>query len=136
MTALGKFTRLRPASVLGPGAARLTSRDRPFGAPPRALFLDDRTRNSVVIAGTSCPMLSVMDERAIRRAVLLTLRRAIVERFPPGPERTWWLRWAARVAKSSMQFPSSTAIADVRAEVHPIKYGQGLGTLKWPFRSC
>jgi hypothetical protein len=80
-------------------------------------------------------MLSVMDERAIRRAALLTLRRAIVERFPPGPERTWWLRWAARVAKSSMQFPSSTAIADVRAEVPRLSTVRG-SQLKWPFSPC
>jgi hypothetical protein len=32
-----------------------------------------------------------MDEQAIRRAALITLRRAILKRFPPGPERTRWL---------------------------------------------
>src|ERR1700687_3729047 len=42
-----------------------------------------------------------MDEQAIRRAALRTLRRAIRERFPQGVERIRWLRWAARVAKSS-----------------------------------
>ena len=34
-----------------------------------------------------------MDEKAIRRAALLTLRRAILTRFPPGHERRAWLRW-------------------------------------------
>jgi hypothetical protein len=28
------------------------------------------------------------------------VRRAILERFPPGPERTAWLQWAAALAKS------------------------------------
>jgi hypothetical protein len=46
-------------------------------------------------------MLAAMDERANRRAAIVTLRRAIRERFPPGVERTRWLRWAARAAKSS-----------------------------------
>ena len=34
-----------------------------------------------------------MDGKAIRRAALVTLRRAILERFLPGAERTAWLRW-------------------------------------------
>jgi hypothetical protein len=34
-----------------------------------------------------------MEEKAIRRAALITLRRAICERFPPGLERRAWLRW-------------------------------------------
>jgi hypothetical protein len=34
-----------------------------------------------------------MDEKAIKRVALVTLRRAICERFPPGPERRAWLRW-------------------------------------------
>jgi hypothetical protein len=34
------------------------------------------------------------DDKAIRRArPLVTLRRAICKRFPPGPERQAWLRW-------------------------------------------
>jgi len=36
-----------------------------------------------------------MDEKAVRRAALITLRRAIWERFPPGRERDAWLTWAA-----------------------------------------
>src|SRR6266513_2779043 len=42
-----------------------------------------------------------MNEKALERAALVTLRRAILERLPPGPERTMWLRWAARLATSS-----------------------------------
>jgi hypothetical protein len=34
-----------------------------------------------------------MDEKAIQRAATVTLRRAILERFPRGPERQKWLRW-------------------------------------------
>jgi len=34
-----------------------------------------------------------MDAKAIRRAALITLRRAICERFPPGRERDAWLAW-------------------------------------------
>src|SRR5215813_9336038 len=34
-----------------------------------------------------------MDENAIRRAALITLPRAILERFPPGRERRSWLWW-------------------------------------------
>jgi hypothetical protein len=34
-----------------------------------------------------------MDAKAIRRAALITLRRAIRERFARGPERTAWLQW-------------------------------------------
>jgi hypothetical protein len=39
-----------------------------------------------------------MDEKAVRRAALVTLRRAIWEHFPPGVERTGWLRWLTRIA--------------------------------------
>jgi hypothetical protein len=42
-----------------------------------------------------------MDAKAIRRAALVTLRRAICKRFPPGPERWAHLQWAAGLAKSS-----------------------------------
>ena len=40
-----------------------------------------------------------MDAQAIRRAALITVRRAICERFPPDPER----RGAAQVASESRQ---------------------------------
>jgi hypothetical protein len=35
--------------------------------------------------------LAVME--AIMQAALATVRRAILERFPPGPDRRMWLRW-------------------------------------------
>jgi hypothetical protein len=41
-----------------------------------------------------------MDSKAIKRAALMTLRRAIFERFPPGPTRRAWLRWAERLERS------------------------------------
>jgi len=34
-----------------------------------------------------------MDEKSIRRAALITLRRAILKRLPAGRERSAWLRW-------------------------------------------
>jgi hypothetical protein len=46
-------------------------------------------------AGCDLYDAGAMDEKAIRRAALVTLKRAILERFPPGPERRAWLRWAA-----------------------------------------
>jgi hypothetical protein len=57
----------------------------------RCSFL--RARNSVV---RPCTTLAGMAEQAIRRAALITLRRAICERFPPGPEWRAWLRWVGR----------------------------------------
>jgi hypothetical protein len=39
-------------------------------------------------AGRDRPDAGIMDQRILRRAALITLRRAILERFPPGPERT------------------------------------------------
>ena len=47
-------------------------------------------------------MLPGMDEKAIRRAALITLRRAICERFPPGRERRAWLRWLAWVVSAAL----------------------------------
>jgi hypothetical protein len=41
-----------------------------------------------------------MDVKAIRRAAVITLRRAICEPFPPGHMRIAWLGWAAHLAKS------------------------------------
>jgi len=38
-----------------------------------------------------------MDARAIRGAAFITLRRAICQRFPPGPEREKRLAWLAEV---------------------------------------
>jgi hypothetical protein len=42
-----------------------------------------------------------MDEKAIRRAALITLRRAILQSFPPGAERRKRLRWLAAVARNA-----------------------------------
>jgi hypothetical protein len=38
-----------------------------------------------------------MDAKAIRRAALITLRRAICERYAPGAERQAWLAWLERL---------------------------------------
>lgn len=43
-----------------------------------------------------------IDAKAIRRAALITLRRAICERFPPGKEQTKWLRWIAAVVSAAL----------------------------------
>jgi hypothetical protein len=55
-------------------------------------FLDKRTKHP---RDTGCWLYHAggMDEKAIRQAALITLRRAILERFPPGRERIAWLRW-------------------------------------------
>jgi hypothetical protein len=42
-----------------------------------------------------------MDEKAIRRAALITVHRAIYQRFPPGPERDQWLAWLGAVRDST-----------------------------------
>jgi hypothetical protein len=49
-----------------------------------------------------------VDEKAIRRAALITLRRAICERFPPGPERRAWLRWVASSAIAARRYRAGT----------------------------
>ena len=41
-----------------------------------------------------------MDEARLIRAAQITVRRAICERFPPGPERRAWLQCAALLWKS------------------------------------
>jgi len=46
-----------------------------------------------------------MGERPTRRAARVTVRRAILERFAPGPERRAWLRWLD--AASATQFSRS-----------------------------
>jgi hypothetical protein len=42
-----------------------------------------------------------MDERALIRAAEITLRRVILQNFPPGPERRAWLRWIQSRADES-----------------------------------
>jgi hypothetical protein len=50
-------------------------------------FLDNRTKHP---GDSGCWLYHAggMDEKAIRRGALIKLRRAILERFPPGRERT------------------------------------------------
>jgi len=60
------------------------------GPSPGSAFREHRTRFPVVTPATACTTPPAMDERAIRRAALTTVRRAICERFPPGPERRAW----------------------------------------------
>jgi hypothetical protein len=44
-----------------------------------------------------------MDEKAIRRAALITLHRAICKRFPAGRERNAWLAWAERMQRPALE---------------------------------
>jgi hypothetical protein len=69
-----------------PGATRPAS---------QALCISNRSRpKRSSDAGRDLYDAGGMDEKAIRRAALLTLRRAICKRFPPGRERRAWLTWA------------------------------------------
>jgi hypothetical protein len=49
-----------------------------------------------------------MDPKALRRAALVTLRRVIYQRFPPGPVRDQWLAWLAVLTGSRAQRERST----------------------------
>jgi hypothetical protein len=53
-----------------------------------------------------------MDERALIRAAEITLRRAILLNFPPGPERDRRLAWWQR------RLPAPTQVADRRDLAH------------------
>ena len=48
---------------------------------------------------TDCTTLARMDRQAQIRGPEITLRRAILERFPMARERRAWLRWAADLSK-------------------------------------
>ena len=61
-----------------------------WGMLPPLAFVGRGARSALYDAGT-------VDEKTIQRAALITLRRAICERFPPGRERRAWLTWAATV---------------------------------------
>jgi hypothetical protein len=50
-----------------------------------------------------CTPLATLDEQAIRRAALITLRRAILQNFPPGPERDERLEWLTRAVSSRQE---------------------------------
>ena len=41
-----------------------------------------------------------MEKLALIRAAEITVRRAICERYQPGPERDAWLAWADRLQHS------------------------------------
>jgi hypothetical protein len=47
--------------------------------------------------------LAAWTRRQIRRAALITLSRAILENFPPGPERDRRLEWLARAVSSRQE---------------------------------
>jgi hypothetical protein len=68
-------------------------------------------------------MLAVMDGRAIRRAALATLRRAIRERFPPGRARRVWLAWAQRVSEPTAVLHYGEATS---GRVSPCKQRSGI----------
>jgi hypothetical protein len=48
-----------------------------------------------------------MNDEAIRRAALVTLRRAICQHFPPGRELRAWLRWIQSPADEPRLLPSA-----------------------------
>jgi len=56
-------------------------------------------------AGCELHHSAVMDSEAIRRGALITLQRAICERFQPGRERRAWLRCAAKAYERPRQAP-------------------------------
>jgi hypothetical protein len=65
-------------------------------------FLEHRARFSVVTLPADWMILPRMEERALIRPAEITLRRAILQNFPPGPERRAWLRWAASVRERGL----------------------------------
>ena len=60
------------------------------------------------------PHAGGMDETAIRRAAVVTLRLAICQRFPPGAERTLWLCWLARAAARRVKVKRTQMAYDLR----------------------
>ena len=60
---------------------------------PNRIFMRPRQKLSGD-AGRGLHHAAGMDEKAVRRAAFVTVRRAICERFPPGRERAKWLAWA------------------------------------------
>jgi hypothetical protein len=48
-------------------------------------------------------ILPLMDARALIRAAEITLRRAILKNFPPGPEREKRLEWLAWAVSSRLE---------------------------------
>jgi hypothetical protein len=66
-------------------------------------FVNDHTRNTVVTPPAVSTALAGMDAKAIRRAAFITLRRAILQNFPPGPERDKRLEWLACAVSSRQE---------------------------------
>lgn len=58
-----------------------------------------------------------MDSNAVKRAALVTLRRAILKRFPPGRERECWLMWADGIQHGAG--PETAWTHTARAEQDP-----------------
>jgi hypothetical protein len=66
-----------------------------FADPRGSEHVSDRARNAGLTVGAGLCDARPMEEKAVRRAVLVTRRRAILQRFPPGPERAQWLELAS-----------------------------------------
>jgi hypothetical protein len=53
-------------------------------SPFTFVFLNDHIRNPIVTPAAGCTTLGSMDEKAARCAALMTVRRELLDRFPPG----------------------------------------------------
>jgi hypothetical protein len=63
-------------------------------------------------------ILPRMDERALIRAAEITLRRAILQNFPPGPEPDRRLEWLARAVSSRQEAMQALRLLKQRDPVH------------------
>jgi hypothetical protein len=61
-------------------------------------------------------ILPRMDERALIRAAEITLRRAILQNFPPEPDRR--LEWLARAVSSRQEAMQALRLLKQRDPVH------------------
>jgi hypothetical protein len=59
-----------------------------------------------------------MDEKAIKRAALIALRRAILQNFPPGAEREKRLQWLERAVSSRQEAWRALRLLKQRDPVH------------------
>ena len=73
-------------------------------------FLRNRARFSLVTPYEGTRHAETVDKKAIRQAALITLRRAICERFPLSPARTAWLRWLRTCSANSPTIRKSVAV--------------------------
>ena len=78
-----------------------------------------------MIPDAASAKLSGMDEKAIRRAALITVRRAILERFPPGPERTRFRVSCLRVATLSRFADAAHRVLAIRMRAADIGHRSG-----------